>query len=200
MPCLHFLLRPAQTRLALAAVAGLLILPWMASAQNSLIWRTNFYTVSGQSVRELRQSMRQARPWQDNTETVGLTQWRIDWRFDLKPTANGCRCASFTTTTSITNTLPRWTTATNATPDVRADWNRFVTSLGQHEDGHTRMAFAAVAELHKRVKEVGEESDCDRLKKKINDLALRVVDDFRARDREYDRRTNHGATQGAGLR
>lgn len=189
-----------RLRSALALASVLFLLPAAATAQNTLTWRTNFYAVTGESIRELRQSMRQARPWKDDTETVGLTQWRIDWRFDLKPTAGGCRCASFTTTTSITNTLPRWTPPTNAPPELRADWNRFITSLGQHEDGHSRLAFAAVAELHKQVKAAGEDTDCGRLRNKINDLARRVVDDFRAREREYDRRTNHGATQGASFR
>jgi predicted secreted Zn-dependent protease len=190
----------ARARLVLAAAAFVFLLQFTASAQNTLTWRTNFYSVTGETLREVRQSMQRARPWQDNTDLVGLTQWRIDWRFNVVPTANGCRCASFTTTTSITNTLPRWVPPTNAPTELRTGWTRFITSLAQHEDGHSRMSLAAVAELHKKINEAGEAPDCEQMKQKLNGIAQRVIDDFRARDREYDRRTGHGATQGAQLR
>lgn len=197
---LPFLLRLSiPARLAVVAASVFILAP-SAWAQNTLVWRTNFYAVMGETIREVRQSMQRVRPWQDNTETVGLTQWRIDWRFDLRPTANGCRCSSFTTRTTITNTLPRWTPSTNAPAELRTGWTRFIASLRQHEDGHSRMALAAVAELHKKINEAGEAPDCEQMKQKVNGIAQRVIDDFRARDRDYDRRTSHGATQGAHLR
>ena len=130
---------------------------------------------------------------------VGLTTWHIEWRFNLTPTPGGCRCSSFTTRTAITNTLPRWLPPTNAPPELRIGWARFATALAQHEAGHSRLALAAVAEMHKQIKALSEDLDCDALRKKINQVAQRTVDDFRRRDQEYDRSTNHGATQGASL-
>jgi len=177
-----------------------LLLPALARAQNTVVWRTNYYSVTGTSLGEVRRSMEQSRPWKGPGQLIGQTDWRIDWRFEVKPAGDGCRCTSFTTTTSITNTLPRWTSRAQAPDELAVAWTRFITALGEHEEGHSRLALAAVADLHKRVKELGPAADCDGLRKRINELATRVVEEYRQREKDYDRRTRHGETQGVILR
>ncbi|MEY2409124.1 MAG: hypothetical protein QOF48_1794 [Verrucomicrobiota bacterium] len=172
------------------------------NAQNTLLWSTNYYAITGNDTDELRDSMHRRAPWAENRDMaslVGLTTWNIEWSFTVSPTTTGCHCKSFTTRIALTNTLPRWLPPTNAPLELKRDWARFATALAQHEDGHSRLALAAVAEIHKQVSALGEDSDCDALKKKINDTARRTVDVFRKRDQDYDRNTNHGATQGAWL-
>ena len=83
--------------------------------------------------------------------------------------------------------------------ELKTAWARFATALARHEDGHSRLALAAVAELHKQVAALSDDLDCDTLKKSINDIAKKTLDDFRKRDADYDRATNHGVTQGASL-
>ena len=197
--------RPARPgwrlrRLAVAGVLMALVPAALAQPQNKLMWKTNYYSVTGASLREISRSMDQSRPWMAAENLTGLTEWRIDWRFEVKPAEAGCRCTSFTTTTSITNTLPRWTPPAGAPAGLAAAWTRFITALGEHEDGHSRLALAAVADLHKRIKELGPAADCDGLRKRINDLARRVIEDHRQREKDYDRRTRHGETQGVALR
>jgi predicted secreted Zn-dependent protease len=185
------------------AVAGafLALLPLgLAQPQNKLLWRTNYYSITGASFGEIRRSIEQSRPWKDSEYRTGLTEWQIDWRFEVTPGGDGCRCSSFNTTTTITNSLPRWTPPTEATAEVKAAWGRFIQALGVHEDGHSRLALAAVAELHKRIKELGPAPDCEGLRKRINAIAERVIEEHRQRERDYDRRTHHGETQGAALR
>jgi predicted secreted Zn-dependent protease len=114
----------------------------------------------------------------------GLTNWRVDWRFTVAPTSSGCRCASFSTTTKITVTLPRWTAPTNVVESTKVRWEHYIHALGQHEAGHAQLAQAAGAELHKRIKALGEQPDCDGLKSKINELGQTVLDDFRKREKE----------------
>jgi predicted secreted Zn-dependent protease len=180
----------------LLALAGLLLtrlaaLP--ADAPNKLVWTTNYYAVTGATLPEIHQSLNRPQPWKTKPELVGLTTWHIDWQFDLQRTAGGCRCTSFTTRTTITNILPHWIAPTNAAPEVKKAWARLFARLARHEDGHSRLALAAVAELHQRVKKLGEDTDCRGLRRKINDLAHRVIEEHRRREAEYDRRTNHGA-------
>jgi predicted secreted Zn-dependent protease len=184
---------------ALPWLSWALLLPWAGSAQNTLIWTTNYYPVSGTTLSEVQQSLRHSRPWKDKSNVDGLTDWHINWEFNVAPTADGCRCRSFITRTTITITLPRWSPSTNTPAPFQRAWDRYVTALGQHEAGHAQMALGAVAEQHKRIKELGPASDCDALKKSIDDLARRIVEDYTKRDAEYDRRTGHGATQGAVL-
>jgi predicted secreted Zn-dependent protease len=58
---------------------------------------------------------------------------------------------------------------------------------------------AAAAEIRQRVGEVGEGLDCESLKRKLNEIAYRALEEHRQKERDYDRRTRHGAAQGAAL-
>jgi predicted secreted Zn-dependent protease len=170
-----------------------------ALAQNSVRWTTNYYAVTGATLGEIRQSIRASRPWKQRQDVDGMTDWRVAWRFSVTPTPGGCRCATFTTQTTIAITMPRWSGPTNAPESTRQMWQRYVDALGQHEAGHGAIALTAAADLQKRIKEIGDAPDCDNLKARINALGQQVMEEHRRRDREYDERTRHGATQGAVL-
>ncbi len=187
---LRLLLRTATTVL-LAAVSG--------RAQGTVQWTTNYYTVTGVTIPELRQSLRQNRPWKERSQHDAMTEWRVNWQYMVTPMASGCRCSSFTTQTAITITMPRWMAPTNALETTRKIWQQYITALGGHEAGHGAIAVAAAAELNKRVGSLGEATECDGLKRKIEALCPRVIEEFRARDKTYDATTRHGATQGAVL-
>jgi predicted secreted Zn-dependent protease len=177
------------------AAAVALLCPGLAPAQ-IVQWTTNYYAVTGANFREIRQSIAASRPWQDSFD--GDTRWTISWRFTAAPNASGCSCSSYSTTTKITTTMPRWTPPADVVPEVKERWTRYYTNLLQHETGHARLALAAAAEVRQRLSEIGVQPDCERLKNVIGERANRVVDDYRAREKEYDRRTDHGRTPAAG--
>lgn len=174
------------------------MLPGLAIGQPAVLWSTNYYSVTGTTVREIHQSLRQNRPWKNTSQMDGLTRWRIEWNFSVSPSGNKCRLTSFNTRTTVAITLPRWTAPTNATEDVRSAWERFITALGKHEVGHGQIALAAAGEIQKRAKE-SEDADCAALKQRINGLCQGILEQYRSRDKEYDERTRHGVTQGAVL-
>lgn len=184
--------------IAAAALAAFLF-PLRTFAQSTLHWTTNYYTVKGATLAELHDSLQRTRPWKDRPPRHAATVWQIDWRFDVVRSAGLCRCSSFTTRTVITVTLPRWTPPTNASPETVSTWNRYFVALAKHEAGHADFALRAAREQHKRVSQLGAETDCEALKRRINDTALQVLAEFRGQEQEYDRRTDHGATEGAVL-
>jgi predicted secreted Zn-dependent protease len=188
------------TRLTAKLLMGLaLAAPLSALAQPAVSWTTNYYPVSGATVREIHASLRSNRPWKSAAQNDGYTRWRVEWTFGVSPVGDKCRLTTFSTRTTVTITLPRWTAPTNATEEVRRAWERYISALGQHEAGHGQMAMAAAAEIQKRARESGEDGDCAALKQKINSLGQSIVEQYRTRDREYDERTRHGETQGAVL-
>ena len=187
-------------RQATFGVALLLLwFPILAAAQNTQRWTTNYYTATGSTLLEIRQSIRQNRPWKDKSDLDGMTEWRVTWQFGVMPTAGGCRCNSFSTQTAIAISMPRWIAPTNAPDSLKQIWQKYSTALGQHEAGHAAIALAAAADVRKRVLEAGGSTDCAGLTRRINDLGQRVIADYRKRDEDYDERTQHGATQGASL-
>ena len=186
-------------RFVLIAIVATL-LSGAVCAQTSVEWTTNYYNVSGTTVAEIHQSLRQNRPWRDNSGHHALTSWRVTWNFYVGNSDRGCRMTSFSTRSTINITLPRWIAPTNAPQEVLQAWQRYITALGQHEAGHAQFALAAAAEMHKRVKEIPEGGDCNGLRANINGLGQGILADYKNREKEYDRRTNHGITQGATLR
>jgi predicted secreted Zn-dependent protease len=170
-----------------------------AVGQSALLWTTNYYPVAGATLQEIRRSVRETRPWKDRHDVDGFTEWKVSWQFSVMQTSDECRCSTFNTQTRIAITLPRWTPPTNAPITVVQIWTNYFAALLRHEVGHGQMAAAAAAELHRRVKGLGAGADCEGLKRSLNGLGETVVAEFRQKDKEYDERTRHGATQGASL-
>lgn len=161
-----------------------------AQAQNTTTWTTNFYNVTGASFREIRESMARSRPWKDDFD--GDTRWDIRWSFRYAARAGGCAVSSHSVTTKIVTTMPRWTPPTNVDPAVKEQWTRFYTSLWQHEAGHGSIGMVAAAEVNKKLAEVPAQPECEALARKVDEAANRVLSDYKAREKEYDRRTDHG--------
>jgi len=141
------------------------------------------------------ESINHARPARLAAPLAGLTEWHIQWRFSIIPSSTGCRCAAFSTRATITNTLPFWRAPTNATYGMKQEWRHYFGNLAAHEAGHSQIALAALAEMHKQVTDLKEEPNGAVLTQKVNDLLENVMDRYRKMDLEYDARTEHGAKQ-----
>jgi predicted secreted Zn-dependent protease len=188
---------------ALGLVAGCFALalgPWSAAAQDTVLRKTNYYAMTGSSIRDIQESLRQTRPWKEKSERDGSTEWYVGWHASYSASGGTCQCVSFTTTTTITITLPKWIAPTNTPAEVRAAWTKYVAALEAHEAGHADLAISAAAEMHKRIKEIGSDLDCNTLRTTVQNECKAVLDSHRAQERDYDRKTRHGATQGATLR
>ena len=172
--------------------------PLTVRGQDTVVWTTNSYPVTGSTLGEIHQSLRQARVTRNNTKWDALTEWNISWRFSLTNAAGACSVGTSAIKTSITLTLPRWTAPTNATPATRDEWRRYVAALAQHELGHAQLAQLAAAGVRKKMSEPPDLS-CAELKSRLNADCNTVVENFKKRDQEYDERTRHGETQGAAL-
>lgn len=172
-------------------LATLLIFTGVATARTQTVqWTTNFYAVTGSDFRAIRRSIDTARPWPDPFD--GDTRWSVTWRFNSTENAGGCALSGVSTTVKITITMPRWTPPPEVLPEVKDRWTRYYTNLLAHETGHARLALAAAAEVRQRLGETPAQTNCDQLKRVTNERAEKVVDDYRAREKEYDRRTDHG--------
>ncbi len=175
-----------------------IVLAGPAYAQNSTVWTTNYYAVTGDTIRDIHRSLGQARPWK-RSEHDAVTQWRVEWHLNYIQGAGDCRLTTFSTRSFIQITLPKWTRSTNAAPAVAQAWDNYVTALVRHERGHGQMAIAAAAEMHKRVKAVRADANCEALKSRINGLCQQVIAEHKQHELTYDKTTNHGQTQGARL-
>ena len=177
-----------------------MFLPWVLQAQDTFYLRTNYYGVTGSTLREIRQSLDRSRPHVGSTQHDGMTVWSIDWNLSVFRRGNTCRLRSFAIRTKAAITLPFWAMPTNAPADLTKAWGDYSAALGEHELGHVKFAKAAATEIRHRVRTIGPRTDCEALTKEINELAGGILQDYRQKEKEYDERTRHGAAQGAILR
>jgi len=168
-----------------------------ASAQDRTVIKTNRYVVPGKSMREIRSAIAAARPRMKLGEHDALTDWKIEWRMGNAVQGGVCRLSSFSTTTTITITLPLWIAPTNASPELIRAWSSYIAALELHEDGHVRLVRSAALEMKQSVQSVAVANNCAGLKQKVDATAGSVLTNLRRKHNEYDERTQHGQTQRA---
>src|SRR5436189_1748401 len=147
---------------------------WNLAAQH-VSCKTNYYAVTGSNFREIHQSFRASRTWRDTGGHEGFTVWNVSWRFDTLSNGSVCRMSTFSTTTTIAITLPRWVAPTNATDALKAEWTRYIQALGKHEYGHAQLALAAAGEIQKKIREVPDDPSCDSLKQRVSGLCEGII-------------------------
>ena len=193
---LPFRLSPSHWALILVLLSGGLVTT-PAHGQGAVQWRTNYYDVSGSSIREIRRSMRRNRPPQ--VELDALTEWSLRARCSPSPFQGAYRCAGFNTTLAIRITLPRWTPPEGASDFVKEAWGSYITALTEHELGHAQFALSAAAELHRQVREMGTYPSPEAVQSQVQSLVMSITEEFKQREEEYDRLTNHGVDHGVVL-
>ena len=130
---------------------------------------------------------------------IGRTRQDVETRYRLEPVPAGCRLADLSVRVDLTMDLPAWRPSGTTRRELRARWERMITALTLHEEGHRDNAVRAARELHQRLSELGEAADCDALGKRARRETFRVKLRFQLREQAYDRRTGHGVGQGSVL-
>jgi predicted secreted Zn-dependent protease len=169
------------------------------AAQDSLTITTNHYLVTGSTLREIRQSINRLRPGGEKATADAVTDWNIRWQTRVSSADGEFRVTSLTTTTTIAITMPSWRAPTNAAPSVMQKWVSYYSALQKHELNHAQSGMRAAEELRKRVGEIGPDADPNRLQQRVQALADAVIEEFKKRDKDFDRETNHGRKDGASL-
>lgn len=158
-----------------------------------------YYTVSGDSIRQLQRELQSNGPRDDNGRIVhGLTHWQIEWELVLSGAEGSCTVADVRVGLKTTVTLPRWEPRSHVQPAVVEAWERYLRALRQHEFVHYRHGVKA-SDAIRELAEALPPGDCGDVERAFNIKAMRVMDRYRLLSRVYDERTRHGALQGAVL-
>ncbi len=152
--------------------------------------QVTYYTVSGKTTSAIRSSINHFRPVDpdDGKRYDGLTLWRIEWQWN--GAANGgCDLANATVRAIITVSLPKLDDKVPAQKAALNKWNAYITALKGHEANHARFALNGVAQVKRAI----AKSSCDT----ANAAAKLILEDIRSESADYDRKTDHGAKEGA---
>jgi predicted secreted Zn-dependent protease len=159
-----------------------------------LVRETLYYDVAGASADELRAQL----DLQSEIEQGdAYTDWQIQWRYDYARSAGGCGLASLTVSLDVTLTFPRWTPPEGVSPGLQEQWLAYLAALEVHEQGHEKLAAQAADEIAAALSSLPLYPSCAELERAADEAGERILEGYRQLELEYDRETEHGATQGA---
>ena len=177
-------------------VLGLTLLTSLAAAED-LVEDTRYYDVTGETPAEIWQEMKAHGPvGKDGVRYNGNTKWSVRWRYPYARSAEGCATGPVAVRLSVVYTLPRWDRPRGASTELESQWERFIEALDEHEQGHAEFGRQAAREIKQALEAIPARSSCESLSRIANATGAEILELTRPQEREYDRRTNHGATQG----
>lgn len=174
----------------------------VVNAEPVISQSTQYYSIVGSSVDQLRAEMSSKGPLDPNSgrQVWAKTKWYVNWRLDYTPIGEkGCAVSAAHVTLKIEFLYPQWMNRDNAGPQLRAQWDRFFQSLVAHENMHARHGIAAAQQLQSELPKLYSRTDCQRLKDEAGQRGRDIVRNYSNADIRLDQRTDNGRKDGVTL-
>jgi predicted secreted Zn-dependent protease len=184
-------------RYLLAAIAACLPMTALAEVVENL--ETETYDVPAVPGRTVRQLINQHTPIdRDGRRFHGYTKWWVDWRWRHRESRDG-RCTITSVKVNLKGhiLLPR---ILNGTSSQNAVFERYLAALKEHEEGHYQFGLEAARSIDRALLELPSYPSCKELSAEANATARALLRDQMEKEKQYDRDTRHGATQGVVLK
>ena len=182
--------------LLLAALAGAA----PAGAEPVSRIHTSYYYVEGGSATVISAQLEKSGPLaEDGRRYPAKTRWDVQWKYDHHQEGVTCGVKDVTVAVGVAQNLPRWRGEDRAAGALSARWRKFSEAVKRHEDGHKQNGLGAAAEIEGALQALKPASNCEDLDKAARAVGDRIIEKYRERDAEYDRKTDHGRNQGAKL-
>lgn len=156
------------------------------------------YSIEPQTVLQIKQELRNKSPVSKSQRLFhGGTEWKLVPKFGVRVVGNLCQVFNVSVTLYGTYTLPKMTNRTNASAKTQATFDQYYQSLVLHEKGHQALWLEAGNKIEQLLQTFPEEYHCNPLKHKASKAIAEIVVEFQQNNRDYDKQTGHGKTQGA---
>jgi len=135
--------------------------------------------------------------WSDGHKYDSLTSWDVKWDHGYDQASETCAINSFRPIVEITFRYPRWKRTDDAPRALMEKWDRYLKNLIIHENGHRDMVVDAANDLSRAVAQLSPAPTCGDLDRNVRALFRKRMEIMNEEQREYDKTTKHGTTQGA---
>lgn len=154
-----------------------------------------YYYVNPNTRADILTSLKENSPIHENGKIMyGSSNSDVKWNLKWKHNSQICWITSVNTKVNTTYTLPKLIEGGSGIDDFWANW---YPNLLTHERGHHKLAIDAAEEIERTIRKMPSFSTCDLLEKNANNIVLESINKLRRLQKDYDKRTNHGETQGA---
>lgn len=189
---MRFLFRKSVLLLLVIAVSAS-----AATAEPIVTEETQYYDIEGSSTSDLRNQMNSLGIKEKDGKTYdGYTNWHISWKYRYMNINFRCMIKSVATTVKITYLYPRWTGRSFAPRELTEKWDRFMSALIQHEQGHRNIAVEAASRIEEVISRMTPRTDCRELDSEANAQGYHMLEECKKSQANYDAVTSHGRLQG----
>lgn len=129
----------------------------------------------------------------------GYTKWYVNWKFWWYEKPNDCRITNTQVSLKVIYTLPQIPKNYATSPDTRSIFNQFYNALFKHEQNHKNSGLFAARDIEKALLNLGSFPSCQELEIAANRKGNQIIEQYAQRDRDYDKRTDHGRLEGVML-
>jgi predicted secreted Zn-dependent protease len=173
---------------------------WLVSASAAVADDAEivYYDIVGDSAKELRSQLNGNGPvGKGGKRSDGRADWHVTWNFRYAPSTQGCKLTVLKTTVTGRIVLPRWKAGHGASNALVGKWERYISALRVHEEGHYAFGVRAADEISDLRQSASTANNCSELVIRVNTQARAILEKYKNADDAYDASTKHGRTQGA---
>lgn len=188
--------RAAALRLLTCITLGAVLSPTLQAKPNVEV-DYRFYTVSPHTYEDLKHELDSKSPIRQGDRVAhGHTRVNLKWQPVMQPGANGCVVTRIDANLGLRYTLPQLELLT-PNDDLRAKFAESYEILHDHEIGHGKLAIEAAQEIDKQLVGMFTSGTCEELEKQAISAAGVIYREYKEKELEYDRLTDHGRNQNA---
>ncbi len=158
---------------------------------------TQYYQVQGTTTQELTASLHRLAPTIAGQRYAAVTHWHVDYHYFYGHVGGDYRISSFTITFTAIRLFPQWDPPVDASMRTVRQWGAFIRHLNTHEQGHLETGYAASFAVGKELENFPPAPTAASLADNVTTTLESIINMYSAKDKKYDRVTDHGATQGA---
>ncbi|OLP17694.1 hypothetical protein BST81_15355 [Leptolyngbya sp. 'hensonii'] len=161
--------------------------------------KMTYYTITGSTAQELREQMNAVGPTDSNANRRfdARTDWYVRWNYRYESRGGNCQITTAQVKTEVTILMPQWHPSSEVSQALVQRWQRYITALKAHEDGHKDHGLNAGREILSKLQGFSAYPTCPELESAANQAARSIIQRYNQKDITYDQTTGHGASQGA---
>jgi|WetSurMetagenome_2_1015567.scaffolds.fasta_scaffold19363_6 predicted secreted Zn-dependent protease len=164
------------------------------NAEPEVSVKTDYYYVNGATPNAIRKDMNLKR----SGKYDAYTNWHVTWNFDARKNAQRfCEISNVKVKLDIKFIFPQWTPNRSANQKVIERWDDYYSALTEHENHHKEIAETMAQEIEDSLNTLSQEVDCKNLKSIAHDTAHQILNNYKKKQHDYDKETNHGINDGA---
>lgn len=156
------------------------------------------YQVYGSSISGLRSAIESCPLRRANGHYHASTSYQLNWSYAVVVSGTTCTLTNIRVGLHVSQYMPLFVPTATTPATTTSAWNRYISNLKTHEDGHVAIDVDHAQRLTATLQSMGA-VDCGNPRNQVQTVINSYVTMLNAANDLYDSQTGHGATQGAVL-